>query len=139
MKLVNYVRAQSAALKGGRATLAAETLTLLGADGGVVAALAKASPEWQADSLMTPVLENDGLIMDGGDDWDVEEETCGPQTAEDVAGKLALDEDMYYQLQAMKVSAGAEPSAADEDDEENDPILVRGTPHNTDCNPTRWP
>eukprot|EP01052_Picozoa_sp_SAG31_P026312 SAG31_NODE_2376_length_5841_cov_10.199060_3_plen_87_part_00 len=40
---------------------------------------------------MQPVLENDGLIMDGGDDWDAEGQfSCDAQTAEDVSGKIGI-------------------------------------------------
>ena len=61
MKLVNYLRSQVAALDGGRCELGGDggpgaTLALFGADGAVVvAALAKTSLEWQADSFMQPV------------------------------------------------------------------------------------
>lgn len=125
IKLINFVRRLSAELVGGCADVtAAGELRLLASSSAVLASLTRDSPEWQDDSLMVPVLENDGLIT-GLDDEDGEEDSApAVVSTEDISAKLDMSPDLFEQLSSMKTAAasstGGAGGAATGDDSENE-------------------
>lgn len=127
IKLINYVRRLSSELVGGCAEVtAAGELRLLSSSGAVVALLTRASGDWQDDSLMVPVLDDDGLIT-GLED---EDDGAPPVTTEDISAKLDMTPELFEQLNSMKSAAGSTggrgASAAtdgDSEDEDEDGLI----------------
>ena len=112
VKLINFVRGLGSELAGGCADVTATgELRLLGRSGAVVASLTRDSPNWQADSLMTPVLADDGLLT--GLEDEEEEEEGGAVSTEDISAKLQMSEQLFEQLSAMKSSSDAAAASGD--------------------------
>ena len=128
IKLINYVRRFASELVGGCADVtAAGELRLLASSGAVVALLTRASPEWQDDSLMVPVLADDGLLtgLDDEDDDDDDEGAPAALSTEDISAKLLMTPELFEQLNSMQsvgggVGGSGTEATADVDSENED-------------------